>query len=155
MNLSPILSPHHVLTAPAMPPASLRPSSDGRGFCLLFTLSPKSKIFGGIPMSRPDFSTLTPRRARRVFAEHIVIFMEELPPTPLSPHGYLITAECGLCDHGCMMSFSGPKKSLFAYVGAFAGAFCSLCAGLDTVLVESDCAVPDGQNQAISAVSED
>lgn len=105
-------------------------------------------------MTRPAL-TLTQRRARRAIAEHIVIFMEELLPTPLCPYPYKVTAECSLCDHGCSMSFTGPKKSLSAYVGAFAGAFYSLCVGLDTVLEESDCAVPDGQNQAISGASED
>lgn len=155
MSLSPILSPHLVLTVPVMPPASLRPSPDGRGFCLLFTPLIKSKIYGGIPMTRPDLSTLTQRRARRAFAEHIVIFTEVTPPTPLCPYPYKITAECSLCDHGCSMSFIGPKMSLSAYVGAFAGAFYSLCGGLDTVLAESDSAALDGQNQAISAASED
>lgn len=153
--LSPILSPHLVLTVPVMPPASLRPSSDGRGFCLLFTPLPKSKIYGGIPMSRPDLSTLTPRRARRLIAEHTAIFMEEMHPIPSGPYRYIITAECGLCDHGCSVSFFSRKVLLSAYVAASAGAFYSLCGGLAKVLAASDSAAPDGQNQAISDASEE
>lgn len=156
-TLSPILSPHVVLTVPAMPPASLRGPQGPRGFCLSLKTFVQSKTTGDIYMTRKDLLTLSPRLARQSLAKHITLYLEPLQGTQSSPSAsqyYMIRASCDFCPARCEMSFISPGKLSYAFAAGLADPFYSLCRSLAVEPVGVS-AAPVGQKAVTSAVSKE
>lgn len=152
LPLLPILNPRIVLTAPAMPPASLRELPSSRGFCL----SQMLKTDGDIIMTRKDLLTLAPRLARKELARHITLYLEPLQDTASSPSEksqfYMIRASCDLCRARCEMSSISPGRLSYAFAAGLGEPFYSLCRGLATEPVGVGSAEPAGPKAATSAV---
>lgn len=153
-RLLPILTPYRI-AAPAMPVASLRPSADGRGFCLILDYR-KLKIEGDIIMTRSDLLTLSPRLARKELVHHICLFLEPLPGTASDlseKQRYYIRATCDLCPASCEMSFISHARLSYAYADGLVEPFYLLCRRLGTAPVDVDFAARAGQKQVTSAAS--